>query len=85
MSAAPFRNAAQESLGAVFVVQDIDREKQAEERFREFAAHSTNVFWIASTGDRTLEYLNPAFETVFGYSAKRLPAGHEPVDRGRSS
>jgi hypothetical protein len=25
-------------------VQDIDREKQAEERFREFAAHSTNVF-----------------------------------------
>ena len=77
VSAAPFRNAAQESLGA-FVVQDIDREKQAEERFREFAAHSTNVFWIASTGDGTLEYLNPAFETVFGYSAKRLPAGHEP-------
>jgi len=66
VSAAPFRNAAQESLGAVFVVQDIDREKQAEERFREFAAHSTNVFWIVSTGDRTLEYLNPAFETVFG-------------------
>ena len=66
VSAAPFRNAAQESLGAIFVVQDIDREKQAEERFREFAAHSTNVFWIVSTGDRTLEYLNPAFETVFG-------------------
>ena len=66
VSAASFRNAAQECLGAVFVVQDIDREKRAEERFREFAAHSTNVFWIVSTGDQTLEYLNPAFEMVFG-------------------
>ena len=66
VSAAPFHNAAQERLGAVFVVQDIDREKRAEERFREFAAHSTDVFWIVSTGDRMLEYLNPAFETVFG-------------------
>jgi PAS domain S-box-containing protein len=66
VSAAPFRNTADERPGAIFVVQDIDREKQAEERFREFAAHSTNVFWIASPGDRTLEYLNPAFETVFG-------------------
>lgn len=66
VSAAPFHNAARERLGAVFVVQDIDREKRAEERFREFAAHSTNAFWIANAGDRTLEYLNPVFETVFG-------------------
>lgn len=66
VSAAPFCNSAQESLGAVFVVQDIDREKQAEERFREFAAHSTNVFWIANMVDQTVEYLNPAFESVFG-------------------
>jgi PAS domain S-box-containing protein len=66
VSAAPFRNAAQESLGAVFVVQDIDREKRAEERFREFADHSSDVLWIARTQDRTLEYLSLAFETVFG-------------------
>lgn len=66
VSAAPFHNAARERLGAVFVVQDIDREKRAEERFRAFAAHSTNAFWIANAGDRTLEYLNPIFETVFG-------------------
>lgn len=66
VSAAPFLNAARERLGAILVVQDIDREKRAEERFREFAAHSTNAFWIANPGDRTLEYLNPVFETVFG-------------------
>ena len=73
MSAAPFRNAAQDSLGAIFVVQDIDREKRAEERFREFAAHSTNVFWIVDTGTETLEYLNPAFET---FSVQRTtPSG----------
>jgi PAS domain S-box-containing protein len=66
VSAAPLTDAARDSLGAVFVVQDIDREKRAEERFREFAAHSTNVFWIANIGQRTLEYLNPAFGAVFG-------------------
>lgn len=66
VSAAPFQDASQDRSGAVFVVQDVDREKRAEERFREFAAHSTNVFWIANLRQRTLEYLNPAFETVFG-------------------
>jgi PAS domain S-box-containing protein len=66
VSAAPFRNAAQEITGAIVVMQDIDREKRAEERFREFAAHSTDGLWIVDTKTLTLDYFNPAFERVFG-------------------
>jgi PAS domain S-box-containing protein len=66
VSAAPFRNAAQDIVGAILVVQDIDREKRAEERFREFAAHTTDVLWISDTKTLILEYVNPAFEVVFG-------------------
>ncbi|WP_202049819.1 PAS domain S-box protein [Microvirga mediterraneensis] len=38
VSAAPFRNTAHESLSAVFVVQDIDREKRSEQALRESQA-----------------------------------------------
>ncbi|MET0744843.1 MAG: PAS domain-containing protein [Microvirga sp.] len=66
ISAAPFRNAAEEIVGAILVIQDIDREKRAEERFREFAAHTTDVLWISDTKTLVLEYMSPAFEVVFG-------------------
>jgi len=75
VSAAPFRNAAGDVVGAVAIMQDVDAAKRAEqaireseERFRQFAEHSTNVLWILLTDARRLDYLSPAFEGVWGQS-----------------
>lgn len=90
VSATPFRHGTEEELGALIVVQDIDGEKRAEERFREFAAQSMTVFWIAGVSERRLDCLNPGQETIFGTGREPLPqdisqgieAVH-PDDRGR--
>ena len=42
--------------------------RESEERFRGFAETSTDVLWIADATGRTLEYLSPAFEQVWGQS-----------------
>jgi PAS domain S-box-containing protein len=75
VSAAPFRNAAGDVVGAVAIMQDVDAAKRAEqvirgseERFRQFAEHSTNVLWILLTDTRRLDYLSPAFAGVWGQS-----------------
>jgi PAS domain S-box-containing protein len=72
VSAAPFHNAAGEVDGAVAIMQDVDAAKRAEqaireseERFRQFAEHSTNVLWILNVDTRRLEYLSPAYEGVW--------------------
>src|ERR1700738_764691 len=72
VSAAPFRNAAGEIEGAVTILQDVDAEKRAEqrireneERFRQFAEHSSNVLWILNVGTRQFEYLSPAFDSLW--------------------
>ena len=38
----------------------------SEVRFREFAEHSTDALWIADAATGHLEYLSPAFETMWG-------------------
>jgi PAS domain S-box-containing protein len=75
VSASPFRSAAGDVVGAVAIMQDVDTAKRAElaireseERFRQFAEHSTNVLWILLTDTRRLDYLSPAFEAVWGQS-----------------
>jgi PAS domain S-box-containing protein len=75
VSAAPFRSAAGDVVGAVAIMQDVSAAKRAEqaireseERFRQFAEHSTNVLWILVTDTRRLDYLSPAFEVVCGQS-----------------
>ena len=72
VDAAPFRNAAGEIDGVVAILQDIDAEKrseqamrESEERFRQFAEHSSDVLWILDVRTRRFNYLSPAFESVF--------------------
>jgi PAS domain S-box-containing protein len=40
--------------------------RQSEERFRQFAENSVDVFWIVNAETRELEYLNPVYEKVWG-------------------
>jgi PAS domain S-box-containing protein len=73
VAAAPFRNAAGEIEGAIAILENVDREKRAEqaireseERFRHFAEYSANVLWILDFATRRLDYLSPAYEVVWG-------------------
>jgi PAS domain S-box-containing protein len=40
--------------------------RESEERFRQFAEHSSNTLWILNIETMNLEYLSPAFEPVWG-------------------
>jgi PAS domain S-box-containing protein len=73
VSAAPFRNAAGEIEGAVAILQDVDHEKrgqqamrESEERFRNFAEYSSDMLWVLRIDTRSIDYLSPAYDTIWG-------------------
>jgi PAS domain S-box-containing protein len=75
VSAVPFRNAAGKWRVCWPSLQDIDAAKRAEqairekeERFRQFAEHSTDVLWMLNIDTRRLDYLSPAYDGVWGRS-----------------
>lgn len=81
MSAAPFRDQSGNIAGVVTVIQNIDGQKQSEqavresdERFRQFAEHSSQVLWILGAGIRTVEYLSRAYESIWGKPRDGAPA-----------
>jgi two-component system, cell cycle sensor histidine kinase and response regulator CckA len=68
-----------------FVCMDITDRKNAEnalreseERFRLIADTIDEVFWIFDTGKRSLTYLSPAFERIWGFSRKDVLNKQEP-------
>ena len=44
--------------------------RESEERFRQFAEHSTDMLWILNAETLQMEYVSPAFERVWGWSAE---------------
>jgi PAS domain S-box-containing protein len=82
---------------AVGTTQDItDRKltenalRESDEKFRQLADHITDAFWIRSADMRTLHYISPAFERIWGRSVESLYANPSewadfivPRDRAR--
>jgi PAS domain S-box-containing protein len=46
--------------------------RDSEERFRQFAEHSTDVLWMLDAGTMKMEYVSPAYERVWGRSPGAL-------------
>lgn len=69
---------------AVSVIRDISLQKQqelairaSEERFRQIAENLREVFWITSPEKNRMEYISPAYESVWGRSIDELY--HKPL------
>ncbi len=48
--------------------------RESEERFRQIAENSQEIFWIASHNRQKLLYVNSAYETIFGQTCESLYA-----------
>jgi PAS domain S-box-containing protein len=46
--------------------------RRSEERFRQFADHSSDVLWIVDAETMAMEYVSPAYERVWGRSRRAL-------------
>ena len=93
------KNKRGEIIGAINCIHDItDRKKateglrESEERFRQFAENSADVFWIVNAKTQRLEYLNPIYEQMWGEPRQALMADSKhwlelihPEDRERAS
>jgi two-component system CheB/CheR fusion protein len=67
-----------EDFGVEYVL-DVSDKKEAEEalrlseeRFRQFAENSADVFWILNAKTQQLEYINPIYEKMFGQSREKI-------------
>jgi PAS domain S-box-containing protein len=54
--------------------------RQSEERFRQFAEHSSDVLWILDAGTMQMEYVSPAFERVWGRSLGAVQSRSQWID-----
>lgn len=52
--------------------------RESEERFAQFATSTTDVLWIRDADTMALEYISPAFESVFGVTTDAVNGGIEP-------
>ena len=87
-----------ENFGVEYVLDVSDtkeaeeRLRASEERFRQFAENSADVFWILDAETQQLEYINPVYEKMFGQPreqvmrdrTRRLQVVH-PEDREKAA
>jgi len=52
--------------------------RESEERFAQFAASTADVLWIRDGDTMELEYISPAFESVFGVTSNAVEGDLEP-------
>jgi PAS domain S-box-containing protein len=91
------RNPAGDLIRLTGIATDITERKQVEnalgesnEKFHQLADNITDAFWIRSPDMRTVQYVSPAFERIWGRSVESLYANPErwsdfilPEDRER--
>lgn len=65
---------AERSWAAVERAQAEAALRQSEERFRSFAENSDDTLWIVDAATRQLEYLSPAYESMWGESRAEVLA-----------
>lgn len=94
---APIKNPYGKTTHFVAIQRDISERKQATNALREsndkfelLANHITDAFWIRSPDLKTVHYVSPAFEKIWGRSVKSLYANPQewaqfilPEDRDR--
>ncbi len=72
LSTAPVRDANDEPVGAMAIIEDvsdqIDRERDLRQ-FRQAIEATTHAVYITDTSG-VIQYVNPAFETITGYAAE---------------
>jgi PAS domain S-box-containing protein len=95
----PLKIPEDETTGVAVVVEEVTAREQAEEalreseeRFRQLAESIDEVFWIQSSADWNIIYVNPAYERIWGRSCEELYENSEnwieaihPDDRERVS
>ena len=64
---------------------DVTERKRAEERFRQIAEHVMDVVWIVDPQNQNARIPQPCPRAGLGGAVRCLPAGREPLGRGRSS
>jgi len=60
------RDVAERTWEAVGRVRSETTLRESEERFRQFAEHSTDVLWMLDAQTMEMEYVSPAYERVWG-------------------
>jgi PAS domain S-box-containing protein len=93
-----YRPDGREADRVAILFRDITQRKKAEEelreseeRFRSFAENSADALWIVDADVTRLEYVSPAYETIWGESRDRVRADLgrwaelvHPEDRGKA-
>ena len=72
LSTAPVRDASDAVVGAMAVIEDVSDRNQRQRRLRRFSqaiAATDHAVYITETDGR-IQYVNPAFEDITGYSAE---------------
>ena len=69
------------AIGTLWLLEDITEHlrteralRDSEEKFRQMAENISAVFWITSPDFKTMHYVSPAYEQIWGHSAASLYA-----------